>query len=120
MKTDVGWCEVERPGDGVGVVVVRGEHDLTTAPEVSARLEALGAEARHVVLDVSQTTFLDSSILHVIYQFAARQRDAGRQIVLQLSTEPIVLRVLEVSGLLSELPCARSRDEAVALALAAD
>ena len=71
-------------GDGVAVVAVAGEADLYTAPELKAALaDAIEGGARCVLVDLSQTTFIDSTTLGVLMgarQAAApaRRRDRDR------------------------------------------
>ena len=52
--------------DGVRVLVLRGEHDLSTAPDVRAHVEDAIAAGGDVVVDLSETGFIDSSILGVL------------------------------------------------------
>ena len=50
-----------RPG-----LTVRGELDLATAPRLRAAVEAeLAAEAPGLVVDLTPTTFLDLSLIHI-------------------------------------------------------
>ena len=45
---------------GAAVVECTGEHDIVTAPELDAVLEELAAENELVVVDISETEFIDS------------------------------------------------------------
>ena len=60
-----------------------GEHDLSTAPELRARLHELG-ETSAVIIDLDETTFVDSSILGVLVGGLrrARERDVPFGLVL--------------------------------------
>ena len=108
-------CEirvVEYP-DGVAVVECMGEHDLATRDELASLLKDLLAHHELVVVDVSETAFIDSSFVNNLFianGFASR---AGKRFRLQHSTAPIVHAVLEISGLLEKLDCATNREEAV-------
>ena len=52
-----------------------GEHDLSTAPELRARLHELGDANAAVIVDLDQTTFVDSSILGVLVGGLRRARE---------------------------------------------
>ena len=58
----------DRPvGEDAHIVAVRGEIDLFTAPEFKQRVTApIDAGRSRVVVDLSQTTFIDSSSLGVL------------------------------------------------------
>ena len=78
---------------------VRGELDVSTAPELAdlcRSVHALGA--RDVVIDLTDTSFLDSSGLRAL--IGARQlfSDGGGNVRLAHPTAP-VLRLLDLSGL---------------------
>ena len=70
---------------------IRGECDLSNAPEIAAWLDTF--DGAPVDLDLSGVTFLDSSALHVLLN--ARGRNPGVRIG---AASAIVLRLLEVTG----------------------
>ena len=97
-------------------VVVRGEHDIYTAPSLRDRLaEALAAEPAGVVVDLSGATFLDSSILGALLEARrqAMERGVGYVVCLGETPEPGVERILEITGLVPVFPVVRARDEAL-------
>ena len=54
-------------GNGVAIVAVVGEADLATAPELKAALlGAIDGGTRLVLVDLSRTTFIDSTTLGVL------------------------------------------------------
>jgi anti-anti-sigma factor len=61
----VGHIGVESEGEIV-VLVLHGEHDLSTAPDVRAAVDEALASGRDVVVDLARTEFIDSSILGVL------------------------------------------------------
>jgi anti-sigma B factor antagonist len=105
--------ELLQPRSGAVVVVLQGEHDLANADRLHHTLSSLLDTHRVVVVDVSRALFIDSSTLAVLMRAGRKARDAGKQFRLQLGTEPIVKRVLEISGLLEELEWYPTRDEAI-------
>jgi anti-sigma B factor antagonist len=110
----------------VRVVVVRGEHDIYTAPALRDRLdEALAAEHAGgpigVVIDLSGATFLDSSILGALLEARrqALERRLGYVVCLGGEPEPGVQRILEITGLVPVFPVVRSLEEALEAARSA-
>jgi len=96
------------------VLTISGEHDLSTAPNLRRRLDDLLDEGVATVLDLSPATFIDSSILSVILD--GRRKAAEAKIgfaVARSKGSDAVDRVLEVTGLRSELPVHARRDQAV-------
>lgn len=106
---------IDEHGD-VKVVSLIGDHDLITAPEVRERLDSCLASDDGLVVSLMQTEFLDSSILHVLFDANKQLKERDRQLVLHVATASIVARVLDVSGLKREVPCAGSLQAAVDLA----
>lgn len=85
--------------DGEVIVSVRGEIDLSSAPALRATLdECLDSGDSHVVIDLTETTLVDSTVLGVIISAQRRFQQAGGAIVLR-SPDDQVRRVLEVTGL---------------------
>jgi anti-sigma B factor antagonist len=80
------------------VLSVAGEVDMTTAPDLQAAIEAAGTRAFEVWVDLSDTTFMDSSGLHAISEARSRVVGAGVRLVLVCPDGP-VLRVLTLTGL---------------------
>ena len=102
----------------MAVLEVNGEHDLSTAPVLGKRLDGLIAEGTPIVVDLSTATFVDSSILGVILD--ARRRAEGSGLGFAVShangADPVG-RVLDITGLRSELPVHEGREQAATAAL---
>jgi anti-sigma B factor antagonist len=80
------------------VVAVAGEVDMQTAPDLQTAIETASSRALEIWVDVSDTTFMDSSGLHALVQSRAHLAEAGRRLVLICPQGP-VLRVLTLTGL---------------------
>jgi anti-sigma B factor antagonist len=109
-----GELALEQTNDGMALLTLSGEHDLSTAPELRRRLDKLLAEGTPTVVDLSPATFIDSSILGVILD--GRRRAADNDVgfaVLHSDGADAVDRVLEVTGLRAELPVHAGRDAAI-------
>ena len=96
------------------VVAVRGEIHVTTAGEFSRRFhEILGRGRSRVVLDLSDTTFIDSTGLSVLLNCLRRiNRNRGRLTI--VCSNPTVLRLFHVTRLESTFDIVPTRDEALA------
>ena len=96
------------------VVAVRGEIHATTAAEFSRRFhEVLGRGRSQVILDLSDTTFIDSTGLSVLLNCLRRiHRNRGRLTI--VCSNPTVLRLFHVTRLESTFDIVPTRDEALA------
>jgi anti-sigma B factor antagonist len=93
------------------VLSVQGEIDVATAPQLRERLvEAIGAGHTHVVLDLSEVGFLDSTGLGVIVGCLKRARANDGEIVL-VTEQRSILKVLEITGLNSVFRIGDSVDD---------
>jgi anti-sigma B factor antagonist len=85
--------------DGVAVLGLRGEVDMSTAPRLRQAIVELAAGGRHrVVVDLDKVEFLDSTGLGVLVSGLKRFRTLGGDLVLSC-TQPRILRVLEITRL---------------------
>lgn len=111
----------DRHGD-VLLVLVRGEHDIYTAPKLRDQLDAaLDVNPKGLVVDLSAATFLDSSILGALLEARRQALEGGLNFVVNLGEdpEPGVQRILEITGLVPVFPVVRSDDEALETARSA-
>ena len=79
------------------VVVVAGELDMLTAPDLAATLEGVVGTG-DVVVDLSGVTFIDSTALQTVMRAERVLGGAGRSLRLEKASS-IVLRVLDLTGL---------------------
>jgi len=101
---------------GVRAIAVRGELDLSTAPELEGPLEqALESGEGSVLIDLAQCEFIDSTGIALIVRAWQRldSGNNGRSLVL-CSQNDQVRRVLEITGLELSIPVHQTRDEAMA------
>jgi anti-anti-sigma factor len=91
-------CHVEPDRDLVWIRPV-GELDIATVGEVQAQLEELrDAGFDRLVLDLRQTTFIDSSGLHLAVHWHRRSRREHFDFAIAQGPKP-VRRILEATGL---------------------
>src|SRR3954454_3000354 len=104
----------EQVGATAHVVAVRGEIDLFTAPEFKERIHgAIEAGRELVVVDLSATTFIDSSSLGVLISAHRRLSLGGGRLVIACDV-PAVLNTFRITGLDSVLEVVRTRVDALA------
>ena len=83
---------------GAHVVAIRGEIDIFTAPSVKlAAREAVFAGSRRIVLDLTETTFLDSTGLGVVIGLARLVRPDGEIAIVNVS--PTIAKTFQITGL---------------------
>ncbi len=81
------------------ILSAAGELDASVAELVDDQVgRAIGTASNDVVLDLSGTTFLDSSGLRVLLSAHRRLTACGRRLVLR-APSTAVWRILEISGL---------------------
>jgi anti-anti-sigma factor len=113
-----GTITIENVRPGVRVVGLRGSHDMVTAHELEEVLKDALRSGDGVVLDLSETTFLDSTVLHALVAAARLGQLAKREVVLQFGTFEPIRRIFEITRLLELFDCASTREQALALARA--
>jgi anti-sigma B factor antagonist len=103
----------EQAGNGVHVISLTGEVDLYTAPDFKQELlRTIGEGAKHVVVDFTDTTFIDSTTLGVLVGGVKRLRPAGGQLSLVCSDRNIT-KIFEITGLDRVFAIYPTRDEAL-------
>lgn len=106
--------EEERPAPGVTVLVVHGDVDLHAAPELRDRLRAaVDAGDSGIVVDLTKTSFLDSTALGVLLGGMKRLQGGDGRIQLVVS-RPEIRRIFEITLLDQIIPLAETRAEALA------
>jgi anti-sigma B factor antagonist len=105
----------EEPLDGSRfVVAVTGEIDLFTAPELKSTLvEAIDAGRTRVVVDLTGTTFLDSTALGVLIGTVKRLRAREGRLTL-VNTDANIARTFDITGLDQIFTICATREEALA------
>src|SRR5689334_25023873 len=95
------------------VISLAGEVDLYTAPEFKQQLlDVIGKGAKTVVVDFSNTTFIDSTTLGVLVGGVKRLRTNDGQLSLVCSDRNIT-KIFEITGLDRVFAIHASREEAV-------
>ena len=111
MNFDV---KTEKLSEGQHVISLSGEVDLYTAPEFKQQLlEVIEQGGRDVIVDLSSTTFIDSTTLGVLVGGVNRLRPAGGRLSI-VCTDRNITKIFEITGLDTVFPIHESREEALA------
>ncbi len=107
--------------DDVAVLVAGGDIDYNATPQLRERIaEHVDAGKRHLVLDLSKVTFIDSTAIGALIGALMRLQEAGGGSVVVVCSEDNdkVLRIFEIAGVDSLIARHGTREEALsALAL---
>jgi anti-sigma B factor antagonist len=105
--------KTEDLGNDKYVIALSGEVDLYTAPEFKQQLlEVIGKGGTDVVVDLTDTTFIDSTTLGVLVGGVKRLRPNGGQLSLVCSDRNIT-KIFEITGLNKVFDIYESRDAAI-------
>jgi anti-sigma B factor antagonist len=103
----------EKLADEAYVISLSGEVDLYTAPEFKQQLlEVVGQGGKEILVDLTNTTFIDSTTLGVLVGGVKRLRPNGGQLTLVCSDRNIT-KIFEITGLDKVFPIYGTRAEAV-------
>jgi anti-anti-sigma factor len=101
------------------VVIARliGEIDLANARGIGSLVAgAVTNEAAGVVLDMSDTTYLDSSGVHLVFDLNERLTGRQQRLVLVVPEESRIRRVLDLVNVAAVVPTLANVEEAKAAA----
>jgi anti-sigma B factor antagonist len=105
--------ETVGPAGDCAVLQVTGDVDVYTAPMLRERMRELSAKGVvHLIADLGQVDFLDSTGLGALVGGLRRLREAGGSLSLVIST-PRILRIFQITGLTKALAAQRSVQDAI-------
>jgi anti-sigma B factor antagonist len=103
----------EQLGEGRYVIALAGEVDLYTAPEFKQQLlDVISQGARDVIVDLTDTTFIDSTTLGVLVGGVKRLRPNDGRLTLVCSDRNIT-KIFEITGLDRVFTIHATRAEAI-------
>jgi len=108
-----GAIRIQPEADDIVVLALEGDFDRHNARTLGAQLDRAFEKQKNLVLDLTEVTFMDSSVVNELFRAAHVANERGQTAVLQLGTAPPVERILEIVGIESVLPRARDRQEAI-------
>jgi anti-sigma B factor antagonist len=106
--------EVELSQPGIACVKLRGEQDLAGSPRLTEAL-AVASSRLNVLVDLSECTFMDSSVIAVFSRAGKKLGERGGRLELIIPPEALTLqRIASVSALSSMVPIHETHVAAVA------
>jgi anti-sigma B factor antagonist len=91
--------QTEQVGEKKHVIALSGEVDLYTAPELKQQLlETISSGAKDVVVDFTNTSFIDSTALGVLVGGVKRLRPNGGRLSI-VSSDRNITKIFEITGL---------------------
>jgi anti-anti-sigma factor len=107
--------QVEFSGDDVIVARITGEIDLSNASEVGEKLSgAVPNTAFGMVIDLTATSYLDSSGVHLLFELGERLQRRQQQLRVVVPEGGPIRRVLRIVELDEAVPVMASVEDAVA------
>ena len=97
----------------VAIVKLLGEHDLAGQKDLAETLQEPILTGHGLLVDLSETEFIDSSVLNNLLAVKRLAHKRKLPLVLQLTASSGVAQVLELSGLNDHFHLADSRQEAL-------
>jgi anti-anti-sigma factor len=89
-----------RRDKATSVLRVLGEVDISNAADLSAALEAAAPNGHPtLVVDLSETTYLDSAGVQLLFQVSERLRARRQEVRIVVPRESPIRAVLELTGL---------------------
>jgi anti-anti-sigma factor len=102
-------------GASVSILAVEGEHDVATRQDLRVALESMFADGRSVILDLSRATFIDSTILGLLFYTRRRpKRRMGERFVVVAPPGGAAARLFILTGASTVFSTFPSCSEAVA------
>jgi anti-anti-sigma factor len=104
---------VLRPEPEVALVVLQGEHDLASTPDLEKTLDDALTNCSHLIVDLSTTEFIDSTTIRALVDAKKHADNTDHAFNVVLATTPIVERALEITNVLPILNRVTSLEQAL-------
>ena len=108
-----GWSSriaLDQAGRELWLVVVGGEQDLATIDQLREQIEIAGGD---IVVDMTQATFIDSSIAALLVEHGLRPSGDDVSIALVIPAAGFPAKVLRLLEIYDRLPAFESRADAL-------
>ena len=109
---DEGWLSAQSHGASM-VITVRGDLDIVTSPQLDECLSQAQSSHRHIIVDLADVDFLDTSALAVIVGHWKKAEAAGGMLALA-GARYRYTKTLWITGLADRLPMYDSVEQALA------
>ncbi len=99
----------------VSVVALHGEHDISTVPAVEAALDGILEQGMNVVVDLSEASFIDSSVLRAT-MLGHRALTPARIVAVAATPGTLPRRLIDLVALSAIIPTFDTLEDAIATA----
>ncbi len=107
-------AEIERcDSEGVCVVAVAGEVDVSNVDRLKLAVSELSNEALGIVIDLSEATYIDSATVGLLFRLRSRLSRRGQVLSVICLPGSSTRRVLELTGFDRQAPPFQDRDAAI-------
>lgn len=116
MAHENGWSSriaLDQIGRELWLVVVGGEQDLATVGRLQAEIERAETAGGDIVVDMSQATFIDSSIARLLIEHGLYGANDDVSIALVIPAAGFPAKVLQLLEVYDQLPAFQSRADAL-------
>jgi anti-sigma B factor antagonist len=104
---------VDHLGPSSWQISLWGEHDLSTVPQLENALDEVFSQGTTIVIDLSETTFVDSSVIGALIDAQVRANgNAGEELVVVAPPGSRAAEVIELAGVRPVLRVYNSRADA--------
>jgi anti-sigma B factor antagonist len=111
-----GWSSriaLDQIGRELWLVVVGGEQDPATVERLREELERAEVDGGDIVVDLSQATFIDSSVAALLLEYGLLPATDDVSIALVIPAAGFPAKVLRLMEVYDRLPAYESRDDAL-------
>ncbi len=106
---------VHHLGDDRWIIALDGEHDISTQPMLTDALTRVFATGTRIVLDLSETTFIDSTVIRtLLLAHQPANQTPGEQLVIVAPPGGVPARTIALTGLQSQLSVYPDKTSALA------
>ncbi len=108
-------ADVTLETEGAAVIAhVDGEVDLSNVDDIrSVLIEAVSHESETLILDLTRTTYLDSTGVRLLFDLAERLQGRRQELRLVVDDSAMVHRVIVLTQLHQRVPLDRTVDDAL-------
>src|SRR3954451_16789474 len=93
MRIEPGETHTRQLGESLWLLTLRGEHDLSTVPDLEAAFARVESSGTTAVIDVTRVTFVDSSVIGLLI----REHKRGENLLVVAPTGCRVRRLVASS-----------------------
>jgi len=98
----------------IPVVAIDGEIDASNSPDVADRLRAaLSNRSQALVVDLAETTYIDSAGINVLFELATALRERQQRLHIVVAPASPIARMLSIVGLDAAVPTHPTRAAAL-------